>query len=139
MKIEADFSQISSDTSRLAPDTYKFVVKSAAPGEEKAGKQTPFIVESEVASGARQGATIQDYIYLKTRDGGANKIGLGRVKAYAEATLGAERANAKDFDTDELIGNAFDGIVIHEPYTDSSTTPPTQKMAVRLDKILPSS
>lgn len=140
MKIEADFSKISSNTDKLAPGTYRFAVTSAQEqdaSEVGAGKQAAFIVSSEVVSGERIGAVVQDYQYLKTKDGKPNKMGLGRIKAYAEATVGAERANASDFDTDELIGNQFDGVMEEESYTDNSTTPPTQKKTVKLKKILP--
>lgn len=140
MKIEADFSKISSNTERLGEGTYRFTIVSAQEqdaSEVGAGKQPAFIVTSEVASGEREGAVTADYIYLKTKDGKPNKIGLGRVKAYAEATLGAERANAQDFDTDELIGNQFDGQMTAETYVDKSVTPPVQKTSVKLGKILP--
>jgi hypothetical protein len=145
MKIDADFSTISSNTDRLEPGTYRFVVKSAAPEEPDSSKphdptkQIPFTIVSEVVNGPRAGYEMSDRIYLKKKDGGPNKMGLGRVKAYAEATLGEAAANDKNFDTDQLIGNAFDGNVVHEPYTDSSTTPPTQKFAVKIGKILPAS
>jgi hypothetical protein len=139
-KLEADFSKISSNTDKLAEDTYRFRVVSAQDGEEKAGKQTPFIVVSEVQSGERAGAQIQDYIYLKTKDGKPNKIGLGRVKAYAEAILGAETASSpKGIDTDDFVGGEFDGIIKHESYTDESVQPPVSKTAARLNKILPAS
>lgn len=142
MKIEADFSKISSNTDRLAPGSYRFAIVSAKeqdPSEVAAGKQAAFIITSEVAAGERIGAQVADFQYLKQKDGKPNKMGLGRIKAYAEATLGSERANASDFDTDELIGNTFDGIMEEESYADKSTNPPTQKKTVKLTKILPAS
>lgn len=142
MKIEADFSQISSNTDRLAAGNYRFGIVSAGPqdaSEVGQGKQPAFIIVSEVTQGERIGAQIQDYIYLQTKDGKPNKSGLGRIKAYAEATVGNERANAKDFDTDELIGNQYDGVMEEESYTDTKVTPPVQKTTTRLKKILPAS
>lgn len=140
MKIEADFSKISSNTERLAAGSYRFAIVSAQEqdaADVKAGNLAAFIITSEVVAGERIGAQTQDWQYLKQKDGKPNKMGLGRIKAYAEATLGAERANAQDFDTDELIGNQFDGEMVSESYTDKSVTPPVQKTSVKLGKILP--
>lgn len=142
MKIEADFSKISSNTDRLGAGTYRFSIVSAQeqdPSEVKAGNLAAFIIVSEVTEGERIGAQVQDYQYLKQKDGKPNKMGLGRIKAYAEATVGADRANAADFDTDELIGKVFDGSMEEESYTDKTVTPPVQKTTVKLKKIVPAS
>jgi hypothetical protein len=137
MRIEGDFTKVSSNTEKLEPGQYRFRVTKAEPGEAQAGKQTPFIIESEVVGGTREGTPYQDWIYTQTKDGKPNKMGLGRIKAYAEAILGEEAANSPTgYDSDDFISGTFDGVITHESYADKSTEPPTQKIAARLTRIL---
>lgn len=53
------------------------------------------------------GRTFTDRIYIHKKDGELNELGIAQLKRYFEVTVGDERANAEDADTDELIGGQF--------------------------------
>lgn len=146
MKLEADFSAISSSTEPLAKDTtYRFkLTRIEDQGEDQEwkskhatdGMNPALIFVSEVVEGERLGAELFDYVYIKTKDGKTSKRGLGRIKAYAEAILGKEAANSTaGINTDELINGEFDGFVEHEKYEDKTTK--EEKTSVKITKILP--
>lgn len=144
MKIEADFTKVSSSFEQLAEETYRFRIEEIKMGEEKSGSQTPLLVVSKVVGGDRADTPFTDFIYLKKKDGTANANGQGRVKAYAEAVLGEEAANnPSGLELDDLLQGTFDGIIKHESYEkkdpQNPAAPGEQKIAARLVKILKAS
>lgn len=141
--ISDDFSSVNSNFDPLEADKmYRFQISKIVDQENdpewvaaNPGKSPALIFHSEVIEGPRVGAEIQDWIYTKKKDGSRNKFGLGRIKAYAEAILGAEAANsAKGINTDDLNGGTFDGVMKAEPYTDQVTK--ESKQSIKLGKIL---
>lgn len=126
MKVEGDFSQISSNFEPLTEAKYHFKLISIEDQTDDpdwkaknatSDKQPALIFISEVVEGDREGAQVHDYLYMKTKKGAPNKIALGRIKMYAEAILGEQAANnPKGIDTDELINGEFDGLVKIETY-----------------------
>lgn len=148
MKVEADFTNISSSTEPLEEGTYRFklleVIDQADDEEWKTknatvvGASPAWIFVSEVQEGDRVGAQHRDYVYLKTKEGKPSKQGLGRVKGYTEAILGKEAANsAKGLDTDPLLLGEYMGFIKKEAYADKSTVPPTPKTSMKLAKLFP--
>lgn len=111
-KIQEDFSAISSSFEALPDDDYRFEIESIEDQEKKEGKNTALIVTSVVKEGPLTGRKFFDYVYLAKNDGTKNSFGLGRIKAYAEAILGKEKANdPSGIDTDELKGGVFLGVI----------------------------
>lgn len=145
MKVEADFSGISSSFEPLEEGEYNFKlieIQEQANDEEWKAKNDgtdkipAMVFVSEVLDGERAGAQTFDYVYTKQKDGKVNKVGLGRIKAYAEAILGKEAANSTTgIDTDALPGNAFKGFIKHRSYADKVSG--EQKIGASLSKILP--
>lgn len=147
LKITADFTGISSSFEPLVADaTYHFRVtsvtdqaddeqwklKNAASG----GKGNPaIIIVSEVVEGDRANTEYHDYIYPLKQDGQPSKRGLGQIKAYAEALLGAEAANSPTgIDVEAFVNGEFDGVMKAESYKDKVTN--ADKTAIRMGKIL---
>lgn len=136
MKIEADFSQISTEFTPLpaSDEPYAFVLEEIEEGQTKGTPPLPqLIFKSKVTAGEHTNRMYNDYVVLKTKDGKANNIGLGRVKAYAEAILGKETANGAALNTDDLKGGSFQGLIKADSYEKDGKTVPT----TRLVKILP--
>jgi hypothetical protein len=103
-RLDADFSAISSSFEPLAPGDYRARVVEIKDGATKKNNLPQLTFSLEVTDGEFVGRKITDFVVLKQNDGKVNNIGLGRVKAYAEAILGAEAANGNSIDTDELVG-----------------------------------
>ena len=135
-KITEDFSKISSSMEPLPEGEYRLRLEEIEEPEVEAGRNPPLIFKSVVTEGEHTDRQCWDYVYLAKNDGEKNKIGLGRVKAYAEAILGKEAANATDgFDTDDLLKGEFTGVMKARTYEDKTTK--EQKSTVELKKVLP--
>lgn len=120
--IQADFSKISSSSEPLPDGEYRMRLEEiedqsadeqVAAEKAAAGKQCALVFKSVVTEGEHVDRQVWDFVYLQTNEGKPNKMGLGRVKAYAEALLGAEAANnPAGIDTDDLpIGGEFIGFM----------------------------
>lgn len=136
MKIEADFTQISTEFTPLpaSDEPYAFVLEEIEEGQTKGTPPLPqLIFKSKVKSGEHANRVYNDYVILKTKEGKANNIGLGRVKAYAEAILGKETANGSELNTDDLKGGSFLGLIKDDSYEKDGKTMKTTKLV----KILP--
>jgi hypothetical protein len=106
MRIETDFTKISSSTGALEDGEYQAFVSDIEEGETKTSKLPQVIFTLEVNDPnhpTHTGHQLKDYIVLQTKKGQPNKIGLGQIKGYAEAILGQDAANNPDgIDLDEL-------------------------------------
>lgn len=135
-RINEDFSKISSSFEPLPDGDYRFQLDEIEEQEASEGKNPALIFKSTVTEGEHKDRQFWDYVYLVTNDGKKNKIGLGRVKAYAEAILGQEAANNPEgFDTDELKSGTFLGIIKARTYEAKDGS--GQKTSADLKKVLP--
>lgn len=116
-RLEADFSQISTSFDPLPVGEYRASITTIKDGETNKNKLPQLTFELDVTEGEFVGRKLFDFVVLKQNDGKANKIGLGRVKAYAEAILGAEAANGGAIDTDDLINGEVLLVVSLRTYT----------------------
>lgn len=107
-RISENFSDIKANASfeAIPPGEYTAtIMEKPEHGETKQNSLPQVTFQLEVAEGEHQGAKLFDYVVLRTNKGQPNKIGLGRIKAYAIAALGEEAANSPDgIDTDDLEG-----------------------------------
>jgi hypothetical protein len=137
-RIDEDFSKISSSFEPLPPGTYRFhldEIEDQAEAED-ARSNPALVFKSTVTEGEHEDRQFYDFVYLRTNEGKKNKIGLGRVKAYAEAILGKDAANSQDgYDTDELIGGDFEGVITSRTYEAKDGS--GQKTSADLKKVLP--
>lgn len=114
MKIEADFSQISSSFEPVPDDSYRAQIVEITENEKNNKPQVVF--ELEITEGPHKGRKLFDFLILQQNDGKPNKVSLGRVKAYAEATVGKEAAAGQAIDTEELKGGTVEVVVKSRTY-----------------------
>ena len=94
---------------------------------------------SEVVHGESQGARIFDFLSMKTQAGEDNKYALSRLRSYVQAML-PDRATARDFDTDELVGQEYIGSVglrESKPKPTEDNPNPASKTFPELEDIIP--
>lgn len=99
MRIEADFTKISSSFAALEAGEYQAVLTEIEEGETKENKLPQVIFTFEVNDPnhpTHTGHVVKQYIVLQTKKNQPNKIGLGQIKAVAEAVLGQEAANSPE-------------------------------------------
>lgn len=124
---EVQWEEISTnvrDQTPLPPNEYMCLVREAndeTPTE--AGKQPFLLIIAEVTEGEHKGREIRDYIYPKTKKGQVNKMGMGQIKEWAEATVGAGRLSSPDFDTKEFEAHSVRIITELEAYDVEDSTP----------------
>ena len=99
MRIEADFTKISSSFQPLEDGEYQCVVSELEETESKEAKLPMLKITLAVNDPNhpdKENHPLFDYIVLMTKKGQPNRVGLGQVKAYAEAILGVDAANNPD-------------------------------------------
>lgn len=117
MRLEADFSKISTDFEPVPAGAYRVKILSLEEAESKENKLPGLNFELEVTEGEHAKRKLFDSVWLKQKDGKPNNIGLGRIKAYAAAILGEEAANGGAIDTDSFAGSIVEVVVEVETYT----------------------
>lgn len=132
MKLEADFTKISTEYVPPVAGDYQMVVEDIEEGKTNSGLPQ-LVFTNKIVGGEYEGRTIKDFVVLQQKNGKVNDIGYGRVKAYAEAILGKEAANGGELNTEDLKGGAFTGVLKDDSYEKDGET----KKTVRLNKILP--
>jgi hypothetical protein len=121
-KIQGTLADVSTTYVMIEPDTYEMKVKEVdlqekPPTSDLVSGQLTHIIKSVVDQPGHEhhNKPVTDYINWYKKDGTVNEYSQAQVKRYFEATLGEERANGEDLDTDELIGQRF----MAEVYIDS--------------------
>lgn len=108
-RIQEDFTTVSSTFEALKEGDYQVNIEDIEETESNDSKLPMFVfhlVVTDPRYPELEGYPLSDYCVTKTNKGQRNRAGLGRIKAYAEATLGVEAANSPDgYDTDEIKGN----------------------------------
>lgn len=120
--LNADFSKISSSFEPLPKGDYECVVEDIEDTKTREN-QLPMLVfhlrVDDPKVPEREGFPLRDFVTLATNKGQPNRIGLGRVKAYAEAV--GLVADGSAIDTDEIKGQKVLAVV-------------TQRVAKRKDE-----
>jgi hypothetical protein len=122
-RVKASMAEVSTDFNPMRPGVYDFEITKVTEDTNKDTQRTKYTVENKVvglvSDGEQEavGRNIRDAIHIHKRDGELNEIGLAQLKRYFEVTVGEERANAEDADTDELVHQRFRGQVVIESYT----------------------
>lgn len=115
-RIEADFTNISSSFEPVPDDTYRAKIVEIKDDKPSSGGLPQVMFELDIVEGPMEGRKLFDFCILKQNDGQPNKVGLGRIKAYAEAILGDEAAAGAAIDTDELKGGVVDVVTKQRTY-----------------------
>lgn len=120
MRIDADFSKISSSFQALEDGEYQCAITDIEESETKTSKlpQVVFMLEvNDPNKPEHTGHVLKDYIVLVQKNGKPNRIGLGQVKAYAEAILGTDSANSPEgIDVEELKNGTVLAVVKQRSY-----------------------
>ena len=115
--LEKDFSQVTIGFEPLPDGDYLATIDSIKEDKTKESQLDEVIFELTITGNEEyNGRKLFDYCVLKTKKGEDNNAGWGRVKEYAIAALGEERANAKNLNTDEMIGSTVTLVVKQESY-----------------------
>lgn len=143
-KIAADFTKISSSFQALEDGEYQCVITDIEEGETKTSKLPQVIVSLEVNDPnhpQHTGHVLKEYIVLVQKNGKPNRIGLGQLKAYAEAVLGQDAANNPEgIDTDELKNGSVLAVVKQRSYdkkNDAGEETGEQGVTNDIAKVLP--
>ena len=107
--INADFTKISSSNEPVDAGEYVVQINEIEEGVSETNK-TPYVNCTLEIQDPRhpqyEGRYLYDRCFTATKEGKINRMGLGRIKAYAEATLGEEAANSPHgIDTDAMKGS----------------------------------
>lgn len=137
MKLEADFSKISTDFEPVPTDTYRVKVTKIEAKETQENKLPSLNIELEIISGDFSGRKLFDFVTLKQKDGKRNDVGYGRVRAYTIAILGEEAGAAGAIDTDALLNGSCDAVVTIETYTKKPEKGGGEGRQNRISKVLP--
>lgn len=121
-----------------APATYIFKIEDCELVEDQqTGAQRVDIRQTIQDAGDENGKAVFTTLFLQKKDGADNKFGKRDLKRYAVAIVGEERANASDFDTDELLNQMFVAEVFHETYASKKRKnpdgSPAEEIAARID------
>lgn len=101
-RIQASLADVSTEFKPVDPDVYESEIDGVE--EVKEDEKIHYIVTHQIKSpGDFFNRKLKDYIYIHKKNGELNEFGLSQLKRYFEATVGEDRANSEDADTDELI------------------------------------
>jgi hypothetical protein len=112
-RLVASLANISTDYTPCDPGVARFEI-TGVEAQETEGRVT-YIVSQKIVEYVEDGnpdhvgRSVTNRISAHKKDGTLNEIGLSQIKRYFEVTVGDDRANADDADTDELIGQQFIG------------------------------
>lgn len=121
-KVKASMADVSTEFTQVGPGVYIFEVQEVkeVEADKKLGRLRydvkSEVIEVEDGEPENLGRTFQDRIHFHKKDGEPNEFGIAQLKRYFEVTVGEERANADDADTDELIGHQFRAQITHRGY-----------------------
>lgn len=121
-KIGAGLADISTKIDPLPENTYRAEIADVTHGKSKKSSVPMITVEYKLTKDNEEGGgrTLYDYFTLEQTNGDVNEAGLRSLKRLIIAACGEDRANAEDFDTDELKGQLVDLVVKQEGYEDEA-------------------
>lgn len=119
MKVNANLADVSTTYEPIAAGDYEFKLAEIT-RDENGNWAFKSVVDEQ--GNAEFGKPVYDRFNFTKKDGGENKFALAQFKRYAIATLGEERANADDLDTDEMLNGRFRGSVDIEEYPSKKHT-----------------
>lgn len=123
-KVRGSLADVSTEFQPVEPDTYVLELKECKEvvhDDDRVHYEVLSEIKGLYDGGAEtpsdfDGRKIRDFIHIHTKDGELNEYGLINLKRYAEATVGEERANDEDFDTDEMLNSQFVAEVYIDEY-----------------------
>lgn len=114
-KLPTSLADVSTKSVPLDEGTYMCEIDEVEVTESKS-KLPMVVVTYKITEGDSAGRKVTDYMVLETKKHEPNEPGLRSLKRLIVAALGEDRANAEDFDTDELQGQAVTCVIKQESY-----------------------
>lgn len=136
-KITANFSKISSSTDQLHGEFRCTLFEIEAVKTQTSGLDQLIFKNRVREPEEHADREIWDYCVMETKEHKPSKMGLGRLKAYAEAIMGAEYANSlSGIDTDDLKNGDVTLICSKQSYKKSDEKGGGEGFKTQVDKIL---
>lgn len=132
-KLSQGLSEVSIVIVPLPEAAYQLEIAEVIVGQSKS-KLDMVTIAYKVSEGDFKGRQLYDYFVLETKDHNPNEPGLRGLKRLIVAALNEDRANADDFDTDELQGALVTGFIKQETYEDDAGE---TQISNKVKKILP--
>lgn len=123
-KIRASMADVSSEYTPVEPGIHRYEIEDC---EEKVNtdsgvERVHYVLTNRIVKVLEDGdekdvgRKVNVRIHIHTKKGELNEIGLAQLKRFFEVTVGDERANDPEADTDELKGQQFVGKTIIRGY-----------------------
>ena len=112
-RINATLADVSMTIQAMPEEEYEIKIDKITSGKSK-NNSDMLTIESVVTDGDYKGRRLYDYITFTQKNGEPNEAGLRRLKRLIAGTLGEDRANDPDFDTDELLNVMLKAYIIQE-------------------------
>jgi hypothetical protein len=135
-KLPSSLADVSTTIIPLPEGSYNLEVDEVTVGKSKSQLDMITVTYKLLDNEEFPNRTIRDYFVLETKKHEPNESGLRGFKRLVVAALGEERADAEDFDTDELKGATITAIIKQEQYEDEDTG--EEMVSNRIKKIIPS-
>lgn len=132
-KLPQSLADVSTVVVPLTEGVYAASIDEVEVGQSKS-KLPMVTVIYEISDGEFKGRKLYDYMVLETKKHEPNEAGLRQLKRLIVAALGEERADAEDFDTDELVGASVTLVVKQESYEDEGGD---DQISNRIKKVMP--
>ena len=134
-KLGASLADISMKVTPITPGAHRARIAAAEMGKSK--NNVPMVTLTyEITEGEFKGRKLSDYFTTQTKTGEPNEAGLRGLKRIIAATLGEDRANDDDFDTDELVGADVDVVVKQETYKDPDDPTAEETIQNKVKKVV---
>lgn len=134
-KLPASLAEVSTKSEPYPEGAYEAKITDVEVGKSKS-KLDMVTVTFEVKhpeTGKKR--EVKEYCVFETKEHGENEGGMRRFKRIVVAAVGENRANAEDFDTDEIEGEMVTVILKHEEYEDKDSG--DEEVTNRIKKVLP--
>lgn len=121
--LNAKLADISTKVDPIVPGAHRAQIVEVVQGKSKKSKVPMVTVTYKITdeNDPNNKRELNDYFTLEQINGEPNEAGLRGLKRVIVAALGEERANAEDFDTDELKGADVEIVTKQETYKDEDT------------------
>lgn len=132
-KLPGSLADVSTTFVPMPEGSYSALIESVDMGKSSKSKVPMITVEYKVIDSEEfKNRKLFDYFTLETKAGEPNEAGLRSLKKLIIAACGEDRANADDFDTDELEGQQVMLVVKQESYDDNGE----EAVSNRVKKVL---
>jgi hypothetical protein len=132
-KLPSSLADVSTKVVPMEEGTYSAVIDEVELTKSKSKLDMVVVTYKIVDHEIYAKREIKDYFVLETKEHEPNESGLRNLKRLIVATVGEDRANDEEFDTDELEGQQVTLVVKQESYEADGE----EGVSNRVKKVLP--